>query len=128
MLGYICKNNFYVLSGCHASTWRDLLKLNLFTSGLKSRGLYNKKLKNRENKLKEKGSSVLCGDCLNSSIPRSVPSCYSSIFSFYSLSLFRAETTTNIIGIRATHFTNPPLNLIFDPPCCFKSDLIHFFF
>ncbi|CBI37420.3 unnamed protein product, partial [Vitis vinifera] len=30
--GYICKNNFFVfvLSGCHASTWRDLHKLNLF--------------------------------------------------------------------------------------------------
>ncbi|CBI23787.3 unnamed protein product, partial [Vitis vinifera] len=24
---------FYVLSGCHASTWRDLLNLNLFKKG-----------------------------------------------------------------------------------------------
>ncbi|CBI16635.3 unnamed protein product, partial [Vitis vinifera] len=25
---------FYVLSGCYVSTWRDLLKLNLFKKGL----------------------------------------------------------------------------------------------
>ena len=119
---------FYVLSGCYASTWRDLLKLNLFASGLKSRELYNKKLQNREYKVKEKGSSVFCVDCHNSSVPSSILKCYSSIFLFYSLSLFQAETTANKIGIRATHFMNPPLNLIFDPPCCFQSNLIHFFF
>ena len=86
------KNFVFVLSGCHASTWRDLHRLNLFASGLNSGDCTTKKVKNREYKLKEKGSSVLCGDCLNSSVPRFVPSCYSSIFYFYSLSLFQAET------------------------------------
>ena len=114
---------FYVLSGCHDSTWRYLLKLNLFTSGLECSDCTTKIA---EPRIQRKRKRVLCFlvDCLNSSVPRS----YSSIFSFYSLSLFQAETTTNRIGIRATHFMNPPLNLIFDPPCCFQSNQIHFFF
>ncbi|CBI17662.3 unnamed protein product, partial [Vitis vinifera] len=45
---YICKNNFFVfvLSGCHASTWRDLHRLNLFKQG-----------------------PLFFWDCLNSSVP-----------------------------------------------------------
>ena len=45
MLGYICKKNFFVfvLGGCHASTWRDLHRLNLFASGLNSGDCTTKK-------------------------------------------------------------------------------------
>ncbi|CBI17661.3 unnamed protein product, partial [Vitis vinifera] len=48
MYCYICKNNFFVfvLSGCHASTWRDLHRLNLFKQG-----------------------PLFFWDCLNSSVP-----------------------------------------------------------
>ena len=111
VLGYICKNNFFVL----CFEWLSCFHVERFTQ-VKSLciwfeiwGLYNKKQQNREYKVKEKGSFVFCVDCHNSFVPSSIPRCYSSIFSFYSLSLFQVETTANRIGIRATHFTKSNL-------------------
>ncbi|CBI38142.3 unnamed protein product, partial [Vitis vinifera] len=56
---YICKNNFFVfvLSGCHASTWRDLHRLNLFKQG-----------------------PLFFWDCLNSSVPGYI--CKNNFFVF----------------------------------------------
>ena len=77
------------MSGCHASTWRYLLKLNL----------------------KKKVLCFFLVDYFNSSILR----CYSSIFSFYCHSLFHAKTTTNTISsvflsfsLITTHLLNHP--------------------
>ena len=71
MLGYKCKKKFFVfvLSGCHASTWRDLHRLNLFASGLNSIVCTTKKWRTENTKRNKKGPLFCVGTVLTPLFP-----------------------------------------------------------
>ena len=52
---------FYVLSGCHQSTWRYLVKLNIFASGLKSSDCTTKTAEPRMQSEKKKKGPLFFG-------------------------------------------------------------------